>query len=60
MRRDEGSANLNANPYDTSQLRSPADNGRPIFSKDDLAFGDIVVLLFEFSDELDRLGAPAL
>jgi hypothetical protein len=36
---------------------SPADKGREILGAD-IDIGDLIVLLFELSDELDRLGCP--
>jgi len=36
---------------------SEADNGREIFGTD-IEFGDVVLLMFEMSDELDKLGCP--
>ncbi|HEV7603044.1 MAG TPA: hypothetical protein VGO49_22650 [Bradyrhizobium sp.] len=36
---------------------SPADNGKPIFGPH-FAPGDLLMLLFDVSDELDNLGAP--
>jgi hypothetical protein len=36
---------------------SPADNGKPIFG-DHFSVGDLFMLLFDLSDELDALGAP--
>jgi hypothetical protein len=39
---------------------SPANNGHLIFGPNDLSVGDILILLIEFSDRLDGLGAPTL
>ena len=36
---------------------SPADNGRPVVGRD-LQFGDMIILLFELAEELERLGCP--
>jgi hypothetical protein len=48
----------NATPAEWRGLRySFADNGRPILGTD-LGPGDLILLMFEMSDELDALGCP--
>ena len=37
----------------------PADNGKPVLFND-MALGDFIALLFEMSNELDKLGAPII
>lgn len=50
--------NANAAPVTWHHLSySPADEGKQVIGTD-LALGDMIVLLFELSDELDRLGCP--
>jgi hypothetical protein len=39
---------------------SPANNGHLIFGPNDLSVGDVLILLIEFSDQLDGLDAPTL
>jgi hypothetical protein len=37
----------------------PTDNGKPVLFND-MAMGDFIALLFEMSNELDKLGAPII
>src|SRR5579863_1747923 len=50
--------NCQAGPVNWHHLSySPADKGRQVVGRD-LQFGDMIILLFELADELDRLGCP--
>ncbi len=50
--------NPNAKPVSWHKLQySPADDGKKVVAAD-IDIGDLIILMFEFSDELDRQGCP--